>query len=146
VKHILGRGSFGTVYKGRNTESEEVVALKVVPQGSGSVVEKEVSIMKRFNHENIVKLFDVLDTVNNKYIVSEFCDGPDLRQYLQQTGPLNEGDALKVLEDIVQGLKEIVSHGIIHRDLKPANVIRSGSTFKITDFGFSRSCDNTQMM
>lgn len=102
--------------------------------------------MKKFDNENIVRLFDVLETANNVYIVTEFCDGPDLSVYLQDKIALCEFEAIKVMRDIVKGLREIVSNGISHRDLKPANVVKHGDFFKITDFGFSRQCSPTEMM
>jgi len=95
--------------------------------------------MKKFNHPNIVRLYDVLETTNNKYIITEYCNGQDLKIYLEKNGSMNETEALKVLRNMVAGLKEIVQNGFIHRDLKPANVIKHDENFKITDFGFSRS-------
>lgn len=102
--------------------------------------------MKKFQHPNIVKLIDVVETINNKYIVSEYCNGSDLREYLREKKFLKEVEAILILKDIVAGLKEMVTQNIIHRDLKPANIIRHDNQYKITDFGFSRSVERVQMM
>lgn len=57
-----------------------------------------------------------------------------------------EAEALLVLKDILSGLKEMVSQNVIHRDLKPANIIKHNNSYKITDFGFSRSFEKFDMM
>ena len=87
---ILGKGSFGTVYQATNMLTGQVVAVKVIDrkliakEDARVQVELETQIMKKFQHENIVKLIDVLDTANNKYIISEYCNGSDLKEYLSQ--------------------------------------------------------------
>lgn len=89
MANILGRGSYGIVYQGTHKFTNEVVALKVIDHKTMNSVEVrnqlelEINIMKRFKHPNLVKLIDVFDSANNKYIVTEYCNGSDLREILK---------------------------------------------------------------
>ena len=78
--------------------------------------------MKKLNHKNIVKLYDIVMTVNHIYLIMEFCGGGDLKRYCRNR-KLPEEEAAEILRQICQGFQEIVKHGIIHRDLKPANIL-----------------------
>ncbi|CAD8051474.1 unnamed protein product [Paramecium sonneborni] len=145
LKAILGKGSYGTVYFGREMNSQLPVALKVIDhskaQNYGQLytsLHKEIEIMKRLKHPNIVQLYDVYSTQNNTYLVQEYCNGPDLKQYLAAKKNLEEDEAIKMIKQIANGLKEIVSNNFIHRDLKPANILINDGQCKIADFGFSR--------
>jgi serine/threonine-protein kinase ULK/ATG1 len=98
--------------------------------------------MKKFNHPNIVKLIDTIQTENHIYIVSELCEGGDLRNLIKNKSPLQEQEANKILADVVNGLKAISSKNIVHRDLKPANILIHKGITKIADFGFSRELNS----
>ena len=98
--------------------------------------------MKKLDHENIVRLFDVYQTSNNMYIVTEFCEGGDLRSFLKRERKLSEAQALYFLKDIMNAFRYICQEEIMHRDLKPANILVSNGKLKISDFGFARMLDN----
>ncbi|CAD8106806.1 unnamed protein product [Paramecium sonneborni] len=137
---VIGRGSYGIVYVGMNIDTNQVVAIKVVPlQCDQQSLRKEIDIMKDLDCPNIVKLIDVVQTPNNCYIISELCTGGDLREYMKRNGCLNEQQALPILMQILKGILQSFKRGIIHRDLKPANIlITSENIFKIADFGFAK--------
>ncbi|CAD8198865.1 unnamed protein product [Paramecium pentaurelia] len=137
---VIGRGSYGIVYVGVNIDTNQVVAIKVVPlQFDQQSLRKEIDIMKDLDCPNIVKLLDVVQTPNNCYIVSELCTGGDLRVYMKRYGCLTEQQALPILTQILKGILQSFKKGIIHRDLKPANIlIASDNIFKIADFGFAK--------
>ncbi|CAD8050293.1 unnamed protein product [Paramecium sonneborni] len=145
LKAILGKGSQGTVYFGREINSQLPVALKVIDhsktQNFGqlySSLHQEIEIMKKLKHPNIVELYEVYSTSNNTYLVQEYCNGPDLKQYMAEKKILEEEQAIKMIKQIANGLKQIVSNNFIHRDLKPANILIHDEQCKIADFGFSR--------
>ena len=98
--------------------------------------------MKKLEQENIVRLLDVYQTSNNMYIVTEFCEGGDLRNYLKRKKKLQEAEALSFLKDIVKGFEYMNSKDTMHRDLKPANILIRDGRLKISDFGFARNLDH----
>lgn len=97
--------------------------------------------MKRIDHPNIVKLLDVYQTSNNMYIVTEYCEEGDLAGWLKSKKKGSEKQALKMLKDILNGFKYLVSQEITHRDLKPANILLKNGVCKISDFGFAKDLD-----
>jgi serine/threonine protein kinase len=97
--------------------------------------------MKKVSHQNIVHLYDVFQTNNNMYIITEICDY-DLYHYLKEKRRLNEEEAVDFLKQIMRGIKYLNNSNIIHRDLKPANILLKGSECKISDFGFAKSMDS----
>ncbi|CAD8143935.1 unnamed protein product [Paramecium pentaurelia] len=145
LKAILGKGSFATVYFGREMNTQLPVALKVIDHSKSinyaqlyQSLHQEIEIMKKLKHPNIVQLYEVYSTSNNTYLVQEYCNGPDLKQYLSEKKVLEEEQAIKMIKQIANGLKEIVNNNFIHRDLKPANILIHDGQCKIADFGFSR--------
>lgn len=146
---LIGTGSFGKVYKGKNEETKEIAAIKMIDKKlleSDEYLQKgfsqEIAVMKKLKSVNIVQLYDVLETTNNYYIVCEYCNQGDFRKYLKQNKRLNEDQAKKVLVDILSGFIELVKNGIIHRDLKPENILIANDVFKLADFGFARTVHN----
>ncbi|CAD8074619.1 unnamed protein product [Paramecium primaurelia] len=147
-KAKLGKGAYGTVYAGRNIIDNKIVALKIVDKKilqtdyASQLIASEIEIMKLIEDKNIVRLIDVLQSVNNTYIITEFCSGGDLREYLKKRKQIPENDAINVLKDLLHGIKALLKIGIIHRDIKPANIMIHDGIFKITDFGFAKQVDS----
>lgn len=71
------------------------------------VLTNEIQNLKRLKSENILKLYDVFQTYNNTYIITEFCDQGDLGTYIKKNGKLKEEYAIRTLKHIVNGLKEL---------------------------------------
>lgn len=82
--------------------------------------------MKKVSHQNIVQLYDVFQTNNNMYIITEICDY-DLYHYLKEKRKLSEEESVDFLKQIMRGIKYLNNCNIIHRDLKPANILLKGS-------------------
>lgn len=97
--------------------------------------------MKKVSHRNIVKLHDVFQTANNMYIVTEICDY-DLYGYLKNRRKITEDEAVRMLKQIMEGIKYLNGHNIIHRDLKPANILIKGNQCKLSDFGFAKNIES----
>lgn len=99
--------------------------------------------MKAVKGENIVNFLDVFWTMNNVYIITEYCEGGDLRQMMSKLKtPMDEERARDILRQIMAGFKILVDNKMIHRDLKPENILIRQNTFKLADFGFARNVDN----
>ena len=144
---VLGKGSYATVYLGRRTSDNLPTAIKVIDKKIFAntynirSIQSEIEIMKRVEHENIVKLLDVYQTSNNMYIVTEFCKDGDLRGFIRKKKKLGEKAAVKILKDIVAGFQYLHAREIIHRDMKPANLLISEGVCKISDFGFAKNLE-----
>lgn len=146
--NVLGEGSYSTVYLGQHEESKHPVAIKVIARKSlvdnymYETLASEIEILKKLDHPNIVRLYDVLNTSNNVYIITEYCNGGTLDELLRKEKKLNESQAIFVMKDLLNGFQEILKHNIVHRDIKPANVFVSDGRFKIGDFGFAKKVDD----
>ena len=129
-KHCIGQGSYGKVFEGQDRRTNSKVAIKQMDiryferdAYLKSQLFTEIEILKKLNHENIVKLIDVLQTTNSFYMITEFCKEGDLRNYLSKKRCLSEAESIKIFSQIVEGFQELCKNGIIHRDLKPENIL-----------------------
>lgn len=103
-----------------------------------ALLTSEIEVLKTFKRaRNIIEVFDILNTKNNTYIVTEYCDGGDLSHLISGKRGMSEAEAIPLLKQIVDGYTEISANHIIHRDLKPANILLKDNKIKIADFGFA---------
>ncbi|CAD8204719.1 unnamed protein product [Paramecium octaurelia] len=143
LQDAIGKGFSSIVYKGRNDETHEVVAIKVIDKKGlktplhYQLLRSEVEALSQLNSPNIMRLYKVYYTENNTYLITEFCDSGDLGQLVTKTGVQKEQNMQKLFYGIIQGYKQMKQRGIVHRDLKPANILLKGSVPKIADFGFA---------
>ncbi|KAM3146326.1 hypothetical protein pb186bvf_001671 [Paramecium bursaria] len=147
-KGLLGEGSFGKVYKGKDKDTDEAVAIKLIAMDQYTdpfmieCLRAEIQIQMKMDHKNIVKLLDAQEDKKTTVMVLELCDGGDLEHFLESHGGhLSEQVAQEVLLQMMCGFKEITDKGYIHRDIKPANLFMKGDLFKIADFGFACQAD-----
>jgi len=146
----LGSGGMGIVYKARDRETAETVALKaLLPEvaADASTMERfknELRLARRITHKNVCRIHDFVRSDGTAYISMEFVEGETLRRVLDRFGTLSLRKGLQIARQICAGLQEAHRQGIVHRDLKPANVMidRSGDV-KLMDFGIARSLDST---
>ena len=142
----LGRGAMGIVYKARDNELEEMVALKILPDTLGQNPEalrrfrQEARNARRLSHPHIVRIHDIGEQQGRKYISMEFVDGTDLKRRLVECRrklPLEE--TLGYARQIAEALAAADDAGIVHRDIKPANIMltRQGRV-KVADFGIAK--------
>ncbi|KAM3132183.1 hypothetical protein pb186bvf_015778 [Paramecium bursaria] len=151
VNKVLGNGAYGIVYRGFLQEDEtKQVAVKTMKiatiQDTPKMIElikREIAILQKINHPNIVKLFDVARTSNYLYMFMEYCADGDLKDYMnkKEEKRLSELEAAIFIKHIVEGFKKLYKQKIIHRDIKPANILLHQGVAKITDFGFARVVD-----
>lgn len=79
-----------------------------------------------------------MESNNYYYIIQEFCDGGELRQFMKKKGRVPEKEAIVLLMQICNGFVELIKEGVMHRDLKPENVLIHEGILKIADFGFAK--------
>ncbi|CAD8055361.1 unnamed protein product [Paramecium sonneborni] len=142
LSDLIGSGYSSKVYKGINTITNQVVAIKVISMQqlntpiSKSLLKNEINVLKLISHPNLMKVFETFESQNNTYLICEYCNEGDLADILESS-TFTETDALQVLQQIIQGIKALHDKKIIHRDIKPANILKSDGVYKLADFGFA---------
>ncbi|KAJ5665356.1 Negative regulator of the PHO system [Penicillium maclennaniae] len=142
----LGEGTYATVFKGRNRQTGEMVALKEIhldsEEGTPSTAIREISLMKELKHESIVSLYDVIHTENKLMLVFEFMDR-DLKRYMDTRGDRGQLDPVTIksfMHQLMKGIAFCHENRVLHRDLKPQNLlINKKGQLKLGDFGLARA-------
>ena len=148
----LGRGGMGVVWKARDEETGQTVAIKLLhPVFAADPdyvtrFERELELAKRIHSRNVVQVLGFGVREGTPYLALEYIDGPSLRERLATHGPYAWPEAKALLAQIAQGLADAHAAGVIHRDLKPSNVlIGSDGVAKIADFGIAKGLDLTRV-
>ena len=144
----IGKGSFSKVYKGYHIDNEhKIVAIKKIFISNLKIrnyIEQEINVMKKIDHKNIIKLYDVEYGPDYIYLILEYCDN-DLYNYLKKNN-INYDKIRYFMKQLLDGLEYIMNKEIVHRDLKPQNIlITNDNILKIADFGFAREFKTDNM-
>eukprot|EP01112_Ceratiomyxa_fruticulosa_P012184 TRINITY_DN3365_c0_g1_i2.p1 TRINITY_DN3365_c0_g1~~TRINITY_DN3365_c0_g1_i2.p1 ORF type:complete len:297 (-),score=27.03 TRINITY_DN3365_c0_g1_i2:261-1151(-) len=141
----LGEGTYGIVYKAKNRETGEIVALKRIrldseDEGVPCTAIREISLLKELKHPNIVRLYDVIHTEKKLTLVFEYLD-QDLKKYLDECGgQISKLTMRSFLYQLLRGVAFCHEHRVLHRDLKPQNLlINRRGELKLADFGLARA-------
>jgi eukaryotic-like serine/threonine-protein kinase len=150
LEREIGRGAMGTVYLGRDTAINRMVAIKAIPLASefseSELAEararffREAETAGRLNHPNIVTIYDVGEERGLAYIAMEYLKGRHLSDYTTPDTLLEPRKVLDLVARTAQALGFAHKQQVVHRDIKPANIMYdpSGDVLKITDFGIAR--------
>ena len=137
-------GRWTSVYKARDRDTGELVALKRIrldDEGLPNTTIREISLLKRLSHPNVVRLHDVIQCDARLYLVFEFLE-QDLKKYMHTVGAGGFTPSLvkSCLFQLVRGIAFCHSRRVLHRDLKPQNLlIGRGGALKLADFGLARA-------
>ncbi|KAI3835347.1 hypothetical protein MKW98_020463 [Papaver atlanticum] len=143
----IGEGTYGVVYKARDRVTNETIALKKIrleqeDEGVPSTAIREISLLKEMQHDNIVRLQDVVHSEKRLYLVFEYLD-LDLKKHMDSCPELAKDPRLvkRFLFQILRGISYCHSHRVLHRDLKPQNLLidRRTNSLKLADFGLARA-------
>ena len=152
VRRLLGTGGMAQVWLGHDRVLDRPVAIKILSEryaADPAFVERfrrEASAAAGLNHPNIVAVYDRGEADGSYYIVMEHLEGPDLKQVLRDSGPLPQGQAIDLAQQILGALGAAHRRDIVHRDVKPQNVLLSkGGLLKVTDFGIARAGAESDM-
>lgn len=144
----IAEGGMGAVYRGRDRNSGDIVAVKIVPKHlvSNAVFlkrfEQEYHAAKALEHPNIVKALDFGRDGDIPYLVMEFVDGESLGARIEREGSLPESESIRIISAVAQGLHKAHKLGLIHRDVKPDNVLLTpDGQVKLTDMGLVKELD-----
>lgn len=156
VEERIGQGSFGNVYKGVDITLDRPIAIKELLHSNrtspGSTTDisfdeqfrREIRLQARFNHPNIVQVYELLAQGPDLYLIMEYVDGPSLRDWIDGHPSPPVGDALAIFKDILNGLQAVHDdpRDIVHRDLKPDNILLTRQhVAKLADFGLAQEGD-----
>jgi serine/threonine protein kinase len=152
ITDCIGRGGNGIVFKARHRLMPRYVALKTLDTSSlhhanESVARfmREIDIVARLEHPNVVRALDVLETRKHLYLVLEYVVGKDLGAVVKERGPLPVAQVIDYALQIARGLQYAHDQGIVHRDLKPENLlVTAEGVVKLSDLGLARLHDGDQ--
>jgi serine/threonine-protein kinase len=154
LEREIGRGAMGTVFLGRDTAINRMVAIKAIPLASefsdGELVEararffREAETAGRLNHPNIVTIYDVGEERGLAYIAMEYLKGRHLSDYAKSDNLMEPRKVLEIIGRTAEALGFAHKQQVVHRDIKPANLMFDPATdiLKITDFGIARLSDS----
>ena len=149
----LGEGTFGTVYLATHKLTKQKVAIKIIEKKKLRKeidkirLEREITILKKLHHSNIINLYSTIETNSQIYLIQEYASGKELFDYIIQKKKLCEKETLKYFQQIISGIEYIHKLGICHRDLKPENIILTlNNEIKIIDFGLSNFYNKNQLL
>lgn len=149
----LGSGAYSVVLEARNKKTGEMVAVKCIDLNTLEVeatpgvdpllpLKREIKIMKKVTHANVIRLFEVFVDEEKFYMVMELMPGEELFQRIERQGNYSEKQASRIFRQIVSAVKYLHEMGVAHRDLKPENLLVCGEgeneIVKLTDFGFAK--------
>ena len=152
IQSLIGTGGMAAVYLANDLILDRLVAIKVLRldfrQNDDAMrrFRREALSATQLTHPNIVGVYDVGQSQEMNYIVMEYVEGTDLKDYIRQRGALHPIEAVRIMMQIVSAIAAAHQNRIIHRDIKPQNILidREGNV-KITDFGIAVALSDTSL-
>ncbi|NWQ43869.1 Stk1 family PASTA domain-containing Ser/Thr kinase [Bacillus sp. EB106-08-02-XG196] len=152
VLEMIGGGGMANVYLAHDMILDRDVAVKMLRLDFANDEEfirrfrREAQSATSLAHPNIVSIYDVGEENDLYYIVMEYVEGQTLKQYIQQSSPLQVEDTIEIMKQLTSAISHAHQNHIIHRDIKPQNILvdRFGNV-KITDFGIAMALSATSI-
>jgi eukaryotic-like serine/threonine-protein kinase len=151
IQGVLGKGAMGLVYDGLDPTLDRRVAIKTILTSAldeatarhySMRFKREVRAVAKLNHPNIVQVYDFGNEGDLAYIVMEYIQGKELKDYFDAKEQFDLKTIFRMMTELLAALDLAHEAGIIHRDIKPANVmVDAGGRVKLTDFGVARVTD-----
>ena len=150
ILQIIGEGSFGRVYEGRQLSLGRTVAIKCLLPARTSREEhlkrfrREANILASLRHPGIIQIFDYGIDEGMPFIVEEFLNGQTLDELLEIHGRMDTEEMVEIGCQIAEALDYAHTHSVVHRDLKPANVfVSADNKITVLDFGLAKTTDDS---
>lgn len=148
IQSHIAAGSMAAVYKARNLETGQNVAVKVLAPEKAEQPQfverfrREARHLAKVRHPHVVELYEYGEANGLHFLAMEFIDGVDLHQYIDKSGTLLVQEALTITVQVTRALCHLFELGMVHRDIKPSNILisraESGPRIKLIDFGLAR--------
>ena len=155
----LGKGGYGKVFQVRNKKTGQLYACKKLSKLNVNNLIKfrrEINILVKMDHPNIIKLYDVFESQNSLYLIMEECHGGELfdriLKRIESNEMYSEKEACEIIQQVMSAIEYCHKQGIVHRDLKPENLLylREGpelnNPLKIIDFGLSQEININKIL
>jgi eukaryotic-like serine/threonine-protein kinase len=146
LERVLGKGGMATVYLAEDFERSDPVAIKVLRPDLAALLgptrfHREISIITRLQHPNILPLLDSSEAGPFLYYVMPYVAGNSLQQLLELNESLSIDRTMAVTRDLISGIEYAHSQNVLHRDIKPGNVLLDGQRALLCDFGMARAVE-----
>ena len=149
----IGQGTFGVVVLAIHKITNEKVAIKILDKEKINKnttinrIKKEIDILKILRHNNIVHLYNVIDTLTNIFLIMEYINGIELFDYIIKNKRLDEYESCHFYQQIISGIEYLGKLNISHRDIKPENLlVDKDKKIKLVDFGLSNIFENDELL
>ena len=154
VIRVVGRGGMGRVYKARDRELGEDVAIKMLHgdmlSSDPTMIDRfktEIRLARRISHRNVVRTHDLGEMDGAYYVTMEYVEGITLRDLIDMRGHLPVAATLGIAQQLAASLEVAHEQGVIHRDVKPQNLLLDADgVLKVMDFGIARLADRTSAL
>jgi len=153
VERLIGSGGMGIVFKGFDTELNRPVAIKILAPsiafhgGARQRFSREAKAAAAVVHEHVVPIYNVESSGELPYLVMHYAQGNSLQNRIEEKGPLELKEILRISQQIASGLAAAHAQGLVHRDVKPANVLLENGIERalISDFGLAQAADDASV-
>ncbi|KAH1006172.1 hypothetical protein HUJ05_006934 [Dendroctonus ponderosae] len=148
----IGEGSYGVVYKCKNRDTGEIVAIKKFTESEEDplirkIALREIRLLKNLKHPNLVNLLEVFRRKRRLHLVLEYCERTVLNELEKHPRGVPELLTKQIIWQTIQGVSYCHQHGCIHRDIKPENILLTAAgVVKLCDFGFARMLSECQIL
>uniref|UniRef100_A0A7S1TNU6 Non-specific serine/threonine protein kinase n=1 Tax=Erythrolobus australicus TaxID=1077150 RepID=A0A7S1TNU6_9RHOD len=154
----LGKGSFARVVVGTDKKTGEKFAVKILEKSSDpkkfarqkEIYMREMKIMAKSDHPNVVRLFDIFDTPQRLFLVMEYMEGGELFDIIAEEKQFSEEKAAQVMREVLNGVQYLHEAGVVHRDIKPENILCVNKSWplkvKLVDFGLANMVESEETL
>ncbi len=138
----IGEGGMAIIYKATQPALKRDVVIKKLKDPNREIIarfKREAYVSASFSQENVLAIYDFINTGRSYYLIMEHVDGDDLRDIIDYAAPLPPHISTLIIQDVARGLEYTHTKNIIHRDIKPSNILISKKgDVKLIDFGVAR--------